>query len=65
MTHDKLLAVTLGRYGQLLAALCAARSQYATTILRCHALAETMLVDAATIVRLECSFHCLIFCLFE
>jgi hypothetical protein len=48
----------LVRYGQLLAALSAARSQYATAILGCHALTETMLVHAAAIVWLECSFHC-------
>ena len=57
-----LLSVILVRYGQLLAALSAARSQYATAILRCHALAEAMLVHAAAIVRLKCSFHCLIVC---
>jgi hypothetical protein len=50
--------MTLVRYSQLLAALGAARSQYATAILGCHALAETMLVHAAAIVWLECSFHC-------
>ncbi len=50
--------MTLVRYGQLLAALSAARSQYATAILGCHALTETMLVHAAAIVWLECSFHC-------
>ena len=54
-----LLAVILVRNGQLLAALCTARCQYATAILRCHTLTETMLVYAATIVWLKCSLHCL------
>jgi hypothetical protein len=58
-----LFSVTLVRYGQLLAALCTARSQDATAILGGHALAETMLVYAATIVRLKCSFHCFIYLL--
>jgi len=59
-----LLSVVLVRYGQLFAALCTARSQDATAILSGHALAETMLVYAATIVRLKCSFHCFILNLF-
>ena len=50
----------LVRYGQLLTTLCTARSQYTTTILCCHTLTETMLVHAAAIVWLKCSFHCLI-----
>ena len=50
----------LVRYCQLLAAMSAARSQYATTILCSHTLTETVLVYATTIVRLKCSFHCLI-----
>ena len=58
--RSRLLSVVLVRYCQLLAAMCAARSQYATTILSCHTLTETMLVHAATIVRLKCSLHCLI-----
>ena len=59
-----LLSVSLVRNGQLLAALCTARSQDATAILGGHALAETMLVHAAAIVRLKCSFHCFILNLF-
>ena len=55
-----LFSVVLVRYCQLLAAMSAARSQHAATILCSHALAEAMLVYAATIVRLKCSFHCLI-----
>ena len=43
---------------ELLATLSAARSQYAAAILGSHALAEAMLVHAAAIVWLECSFHC-------
>ena len=50
-----LLSVILVRNGQLLAALCTARSQDATAILCGHALAETMLVYAATIVRDDCA----------
>ena len=62
--RSRLLSVVLVRYCQLLAAMCAARSQYATTILCSHTLTETMLVHAATIVRLKCSLHCLIIFLF-
>jgi hypothetical protein len=53
-----LLAVVLVANGKLLATLSAARCQYATAILCSHALAETMLVHAAAIVWLKCSFHC-------
>jgi hypothetical protein len=53
-----LLSVIFVRHGQLLATFSAARSQNATAVLSGHALAETMLVHAATIVRLKCSFHC-------
>ena len=60
MPTNGLLSVILVRYGQLLAALCTARSQDAAAILGGHALAETMLVHAATVVGLKCSFHCLI-----
>ena len=56
--------MVLVRNSQLLAALSTARSQDAATILGSHALAETMLVHAAAIVRLKCSFHCLILYLF-
>lgn len=56
---EVLLTVILVRNGQLLTALGAARSQHATTILCSHALTETMLVHAATIVGLKCSFHLL------
>ena len=54
--RSRLLSVVLVRYCQLLAAMCAARSQYATTILGSHTLTETMLVHATTIVRLKCSW---------
>ena len=50
----------LVRNGQLLTTLRTAGSQNATTILCCHTLTETMLVHATAIVRLKCSFHCLI-----
>jgi len=63
---EKLLSVMLVGYCQLLTALGTARSQYAASILSGHTLAETMLVHAAAIVRLKCSFHCFIlFLLFE
>ena len=45
-------------YCQLLTTMCTARSQNATTILCSHTLTETMLVYAATVVGLKCSFHC-------
>jgi len=57
--------VTLVRNGQLLATLGTTGGQDATAILRGHALAETMLVHAAAIVGLECSFHCFLLFLFE
>jgi len=53
-----LLSVMLVADGELLAALSAARCQHAATILGGHALAEAMLVHAAAIVWLKCSFHC-------
>ena len=52
--------MTLVSYGQFLAALCTARSQYATTVGGSHSLTETMLVIPSAIVGLECSFHCFI-----
>ena len=54
---ERLLSVILVRHCQLLATLGTARSEYATAVLRGHSLAETVLVHAATIVRLKCSFH--------
>ena len=60
LRRDLLLAVNFVRYGQLFAALCAASCQNATTICCQHALTETMLVVSLAVVRLECSFHCLI-----
>lgn len=45
-------------YSELLTTMCTARSQNATTILRCHTSTETMLVYATTVVGLKCSFHC-------
>jgi hypothetical protein len=50
--------VTLVADSELFATLSAARSQYAAAILGSHALAEAMLVHAAAIVWLKCSFHC-------
>ena len=52
-----LLAVYLIGNGEFLAALCATGSENATTIGGLHALTETVLVIALAIVRLECSFH--------
>ncbi|KGF16774.1 hypothetical protein HMPREF1640_08695 [Prevotella sp. S7-1-8] len=37
--------------------MSATRAQHAAAILGCHSFAKTMLVDTATIVGLECSFH--------
>lgn len=56
--------MVLIRNSQLLAATGTAGCQYTTAILRCHSLAETMLVHAAAVVWLECSFHCPIYLLF-
>ena len=60
-----LLAVVLARNGQLLATLGSAGCQYATAIGSGHSLTETVLVYAATVVGLKCSFHnSMLFCLF-
>ena len=56
-----LLAVYFVRNGKLLAALCATGSENATTIGGLHALTETVLVIALAVVRLECSFHCVLY----
>ena len=53
-----LLSVVLVRYCQFLAAMSAARCQYATTILGSHSLTEAVLVHSSSVVRLKCSFHC-------
>ena len=50
-------AMNFVRHGQLLAALCAAGSQYAASVGRLHALTETMFVVSFAVVGLECSFH--------
>ena len=49
--------MVLVRNSEFLTAVCTAGSKYATTILGLHTLTETMLVHAATIVWLKCSFH--------
>ena len=56
-TVDDLLAMAFVADGQLLATLGAAAGQHAAAVLRGHALAEAMLVHAAAIVGLKCSFH--------
>ena len=57
----QLLAMLLVRNGQLLASLSATRCQYATAIGSGHSFTETVLVLAATVVGLKCSFHIFIF----
>ena len=52
-----LLTVPFVGNGELLATLSAARCQYAAAICSCHSLTETVLVVAATVVGLKCSFH--------
>ena len=47
----------LVRYGQFLATLCATVCQYTATIGSSHSLTKTVLVVAATVVWLKCSFH--------
>jgi hypothetical protein len=54
-----LLSVVLVGYCQFLTTFCAARSQYATTILCGHSLTEAVLVHSSPVVRLKCSFHLL------
>lgn len=62
-----LLTVVLIRDGQLLAAMLTTAGEHATAVLRCHTLTETVLVHAAAVVGLKCSFHCcsfiLIYCI--
>lgn len=55
--RELLLAVYFVGYSELLAALCAAGCENATTISGLHALTETVLVVALAVVGLECSFH--------
>jgi len=55
------LSVMLVSYGQLLAALSAARSQYSATVGGSHSLTETVLVVATAIVGLECSLHLILY----
>ena len=60
-----LLAVVLVRNCQFFTSLGTACGEHATAVLCCHSLTETMLVHAAAVVRLKCSFHCslsLLFC---
>ncbi len=57
LVPKSLLAVALVGNGQLLAAFGATCSQYAATICGCHSLTEAVLVVAAAVVGLECSFH--------
>lgn len=59
-----LLAMPLVRNGQLLATLGAAACQYTTTIGSSHSLTETVLVSAAAVRGLECSFHSYVLFLF-
>ncbi len=55
-----LFAVVLVGYGQFLAAMSAAGCQYAATILCSHSLTEAVFVHSSPVMRLKCSFHCLI-----
>ena len=57
LVQKGLFSVVLVRYCQFLAAMSAARCQYATTILGSHSLTEAVLVHATAIVGLERSFH--------
>ena len=52
-----LLAVVLVRNSKLLATLGTTCSEHATAVLCCHSLAEAVLVHAASVVWLKCSFH--------
>ena len=60
---SSLLTVPFVGNGELLAALSATCGQHATAVLRCHSLTETVLVIAATVVGLKCSFHIVCYCL--
>ncbi len=44
-------------YGQILATLSATSGEYAATVLGGHTSAETMLVETAMVVWLECHLH--------
>lgn len=56
-----LFAVNFVRDGEFLAALCATGGENAAAIGGLHALTETVLVVALAVVRLECSFHCILY----
>ena len=56
------LAVYFVRNGEFLATFSATSGEYATTVSGQHTLTETMLVVSLSVVRLECSFHCLLCC---
>ena len=58
-----LLAVFFVWNGEFLAAFSATWCQYAATGCCCHSLTETVLVIAATVVGLKCSFHIVCYCL--
>ena len=58
-----LLPVSFVGNGELLATFCTTAGQDATAISGCHSLTETVLVVAATVVGLKCSFH-IFLCLF-
>ena len=52
-----LFSVMFVRNGELLPAASTTRRQYTATVLRCHSLAEAVLVHSSSVVRLKCSFH--------
>ena len=52
-----LFSVMFVRNSELLPAASTTRRQYTATVLRCHSLAEAVLVHSSSVVRLKCSFH--------
>ena len=57
-TQFSSLAVNFVGDGQFLATFGATRSEHATTVCSLHALTKTVFVVSLSVVRLECSFHC-------
>lgn len=60
----ELLACEMVAYAERCAALGATAGQYLAAVLGCHSLAESMLVDSATVGGLKSSFHFMIILIF-
>lgn len=57
VTRMELLACDVVAYAERCAALGATAGKYLAAVLGCHSLAESMLVDSATVGGLKSPFH--------